>query len=56
MKVGHPKDFWSGIMFVAIGLAFALVAKGVKFGDTVLMQGYAMGTPSLGETSRMLVA
>ena len=46
MKIGHPKDFWSGIMFVVIGLAFALVAKGVKFGETVLMAGYAMGTPA----------
>jgi hypothetical protein len=46
MKIGHPKDFWSGIMFVAIGLAFALVAKGIKFGDAVLIQGYAMGTPA----------
>lgn len=33
-------------MFVAIGLMFALVAKGVRFGDTVLLQGYAMGTPA----------
>lgn len=46
MKIGHPKDFWSGIMFVAIGAAFALVAKGLKFGDSVLIQGYAMGTPA----------
>jgi hypothetical protein len=46
MKVGHPKDFWSGVMFVVIGLAFALGAKGVKFGDSVLIAGYAMGTPA----------
>ena len=46
MKIGHPKDFWSGVMFIAIGLMFALVAKGVKFGDAVLLQGYAMGTPA----------
>jgi hypothetical protein len=46
MKIGHPKDFWSGIMFVAIGVAFALVAKGLKLGDSVLIQGYAMGTPA----------
>ena len=46
MKIGHPKDFWSGIMFVALGAAFALVAKGLKFGDSVLIQGYAMGTPA----------
>jgi hypothetical protein len=46
MKIGHPKDFWSGIMFLAIGAAFALVAKGLKFGDSVLIAGYAMGTPA----------
>lgn len=46
MKIGHPKDFWSGIMFLALGAGFALVAKGLKFGDSVLIQGYAMGTPA----------
>lgn len=46
MKIGHPKDFWSGIMFVAIGVVFALVAKGLKLGETVLIPGYAMGTPA----------
>ena len=46
MKIGHPKDFWSGMMFVAIGLLFAVVAKGIRFGDTVLVAGYAMGTPA----------
>jgi hypothetical protein len=46
MKIGHPKDFWSGMMFVAIGVLFALVAKGLKLGDTVLIAGYAMGTPA----------
>ena len=46
MKIGHPKDFWSGVMFAVIGAAFALVAKGLKLGDSVLIQGYAMGTPA----------
>ena len=46
MKIGHPKDFWSGIMFLAIGAVFALVAKGLKFGDSILIAGYAMGTPA----------
>ena len=46
MKIGHPKDFWSGVLFAAIGLGFALVAKGLKIGDTVLLAGYAMGTPA----------
>ena len=46
MKIGHPKDFWSGIMFIVIGVMFALVAKGLKLGDSVLIAGYAMGTPA----------
>ena len=46
MKIGHPKDFASGLMFIAIGLMFAIVAKGLKIGDTVLIAGYAMGTPA----------
>lgn len=46
MKIGHPKDFWSGIMFIAIGALFAFVAKGLKFGDAVIAAGYAMGTPA----------
>ena len=46
MKIGHPKNFWGGVLFLAIGLMFTLIAKGVKFGDTVLLTGYAMGTPA----------
>ena len=46
MKIGHPKNFWGGLLFLAIGLMFTLVAKGLKFGDTVLIAGYAMGTPA----------
>ena len=46
MKIGHPKDFWGGVMFAVIGGAFALIAKGLKLGDTVLIAGYAMGTPA----------
>ena len=46
MKIGHPKNFWGGVLFLAIGLMFTLIAKGVKFGDTVLLAGYAMGTPA----------
>ena len=33
-------------MFMAIGVLFAVVAKGVRLGDTVLIAGYAMGTPA----------
>lgn len=46
MKIGHPKDFASGVMFIAIGAMFAVVAKGITIGDWVLLQGYAMGTPA----------
>jgi putative tricarboxylic transport membrane protein len=46
MKIGHAKDFWGGIMFALIGAMFALIAYGVKFGDTVLLAGYSMGTPA----------
>src|SRR6188474_726469 len=46
MKIGHPKDFWGGVMFFVIGALFALVAKGLKLGDSVLIAGYAMGTPA----------
>jgi drug/metabolite transporter (DMT)-like permease len=46
MKIGHPKNFWGGVLFAAIGALFAVIAKGIKLGDTVLLQGYAMGTPA----------
>lgn len=46
MKIGHAKDFWSGILFAAIGGIFALIAYGAKFGGTTLLPGYAMGTPA----------
>ncbi len=44
MKIGHPKNFWGGIIFAALGAAFALIAKGVPFFP--FMHGYAMGTPA----------
>jgi hypothetical protein len=46
MKIGHAKDFWGGVLFALIGGGFALIAKGLKFGDSVLIPGYAMGTPA----------
>ena len=46
MKIGHPKNFWGGVLFAAIGAAFVVIAKGVKLGDSVLLAGYAMGTPA----------
>lgn len=46
MKIGHAKDFWSGILFAAIGGTFALIAKGLPLGGATLLPGYAMGTPA----------
>jgi hypothetical protein len=46
MKIGHPRDFWTGILFTAVGVLFSLIAFGLKFGDTVLLAGYSMGTPA----------
>ena len=46
MKIGHEKNFWGGVLFAVIGLIFAVIAKGIRFGDTVLLAGYAMGTPA----------
>lgn len=44
MKIGHPKNFWGGLIFAGIGATFALIAKGVPF--LPFMQGYSMGTPA----------
>jgi hypothetical protein len=46
MKIGHQKNFWGGVLFIVIGGAFALIAKGLRLGDNVLLAGYAMGTPA----------
>jgi hypothetical protein len=46
MKMGHQKNFWGGMLFILLGGMFALIAKGLKFGDTVLLGGYSMGTPA----------
>ncbi len=37
MNLKNPKDFWSGVMFTLIGLAFAIIVKAYE---------YPMGTPS----------
>ena len=37
MKLKNPKDFWSGVMFAAIGFAFAIIVKA---------QDYPMGSSS----------
>src|SRR5258706_12074587 len=44
MKIGHPKDFWGGVLFAALGLMFLVIARGVP--GLAFMPGYAMGTPA----------
>jgi hypothetical protein len=34
LKVKSQKDFWSGLMFVAIGVAFAWASTGYNFGQS----------------------
>lgn len=46
MKIAHPKNFWGGVVFALTGLAFALLARGLRFGDTILLAGHDMGTPA----------
>ena len=46
MKIGHDKNFWGGVLFIAIGAMFALIARGLKFGDSVVLAGCTMGTPA----------
>jgi hypothetical protein len=46
MKIGHPKDFWGGVIFAVIGLLFAMIARGLKIGDWTAIPGYAMGVPA----------
>ena len=29
MKIGHPKNFWGGVLFAVIGAMFAIIAKGI---------------------------
>lgn len=44
MKIGHPKNFWGGVIFAVLGGTFALIAKGLPF--LPFMPGYSMGTPA----------
>jgi putative tricarboxylic transport membrane protein len=44
MKIGHPKNFWGGVMFAVIGLIFAVIARGVP--GLAFIPGYTMGTPA----------
>jgi hypothetical protein len=34
MKIKNQKDFWSGLMFVALGLGFAWGATSYSFGSS----------------------
>lgn len=42
MKIGHPKDFWGGVMFAVIGLMFLVIARGIP--GVPFLPGYTMGT------------
>jgi hypothetical protein len=44
MKIGHPKDFWGGVLFAAIGMVFLVIARGVP--GVPFLPGYTMGTPA----------
>jgi len=44
MKIGHPKNFWGGVMFIVIGLIFAVIARGIP--GMSFIPGYTMGTPA----------
>ena len=44
MKIGHPKDFWGGVLFTLIGLAFAVIARGIP--GVPFLPGYSMGSPA----------
>jgi hypothetical protein len=37
MKIKNGKDFWAGLMFLGVGLAFALVAQNYPMGSAVRM-------------------
>jgi hypothetical protein len=44
MKIGHQKNFWGGVLFIVLGLTFAVIARGVP--GLSFLPGYAMGTPA----------
>jgi hypothetical protein len=37
MKIKHAKDFWSGMMFAAFGLGFAVIAQNYDMGTAARM-------------------
>jgi hypothetical protein len=59
MVIRNPKDFWAGLMFMAFGLAFVVIALGTpdsinelarnllnQKADWKLIPGYQMGSPT----------
>jgi hypothetical protein len=44
MKIGHQKDFWGGVLFILLGLLFAVIARGIP--GVSFLPGYTMGTPA----------
>jgi hypothetical protein len=44
MKIGHQKNFWGGVLFIVLGLTFAIIARGIP--GVSFLPGYAMGTPA----------
>ena len=37
MKIKSPKDFWAGLMFIAFGLLFLVVARNYRMGNATSM-------------------
>jgi hypothetical protein len=37
MKIRNAKDFWAGLMFIAFGLGFAIIARNYQMGTAVRM-------------------
>ncbi len=37
MKITAPKNFWAGLMFIAFGIGFALIARNYQMGTSVRM-------------------
>ena len=50
MQIKNPKDFWAGLMFIAFGVSFVVIAVGTPdfinqmFGSEKLIPGYQIGS------------
>lgn len=53
MKIKNETDFWSGVMFLAIGLAFVVFARNYEFGNAQRM-GPAFFPTALGGVLMLL--